>query len=55
MKKSIAMQEDKRQGLPGLQFLDRCTALLKKDAMTAVRAPDIDVDLDLLFAPCALV
>jgi hypothetical protein len=41
--------------LPGFQFLDRRTAFLEEDPVAAVGAPDIDVDLDFLFAPCALV
>ena len=33
-----------------------CSAtFLEKDAVTAIRAPDVDIDLDFLFAPCTLV
>ena len=33
-----------------------CSAtFLEKDAVTAIGAPDVDVDLNFLFAPCALV
>ena len=33
-----------------------CSApFLEKDAVAAIGAPDVDVDLDFLFAPCALV
>jgi hypothetical protein len=42
-------------GLPSFKFLDRCPAFLEKDTVTAVRAPDIDIDLDFLLAPCTLV
>jgi len=41
--------------LAGLEFLDRSAAFLEKDAVAAVRAPDIHVDLDFLLAPCTLV
>jgi hypothetical protein len=41
--------------LPCLEFLDRRTAFLEEDAVSAVRTADVDVDLDFLFAPCTLV
>ena len=41
--------------LPSLEFLDRRTAFLEEDTVTAVRAPHVDVDLDFLFAPGTLV
>jgi hypothetical protein len=40
---------------PGFKLFDCGTALFKEDAVTAVRATDVDIDLDFLFAPCALV
>jgi hypothetical protein len=40
---------------PCLEFLDRRAAFLEEDTVTTVRAPDVDVDLDFLFAPCTLV
>lgn len=41
--------------LPRFEFLDRRAAFLEEDPVTAVRAPYVDVDLDLLFAPGTLV
>ena len=41
--------------LPGLEFLDSSAPFLEKNAVTAVRAPDVNIDLDLLFAPGTLV
>lgn len=41
--------------LAGLELLDRSAAFLEKDAVAAVRAPDIHVDLDFLLAPGTLV
>ena len=42
-------------GLPGFEFLDCSAAFLEKDAVAAVGAPDIHVDLDFLLASCTLV
>jgi hypothetical protein len=42
-------------GLPGFQFLDRRTAFLEQDPVTAIGTPHVDVDLDFLLAPGALV
>lgn len=41
--------------LSRLELFDRGTAFLEKDAVTAVWTADVDIDLDLLFAPGALV
>ncbi len=37
------------------EFFYCSAAFLEKDAVAAIGAPDVDVDLDFLFAPCALV
>jgi len=41
--------------LPGLELFYRCAAFLEEDAVAAVGAADINVDLYLLLAPGALV
>jgi len=41
--------------LPCLEFLDRRAAFLEKDAVAAIGAADVDVDLDFLLAPGTLV
>jgi hypothetical protein len=41
--------------LTGFQLFDRGATFLEKDPVTAVGTPYIDVDLNLLFAPCTLV
>jgi len=44
-----------RGPLPRPDLFYRRTAFLKKDAVAAIGTPDIDIDLDFLFAPCTLV
>jgi len=41
--------------LPRLELFNCSPALLEKDAVTAVRAADVNVDLDFLFAPGTLI
>lgn len=41
--------------LPCLKFLDSCPAFLEKDAVAAVGAPDVHVNLDFLLAPGTLI
>ena len=41
--------------LPRLELFDRGAAFLEEDAVTAIGTADVYVDLDLLFAPSALV
>jgi hypothetical protein len=55
MKKSIKMSHMAGQCLPGFQFLDRRAPFLEQDPVTTVGAPDINIDLDFLLAPCTLV
>jgi len=39
----------------GFQLFDRGATFLEKDPVTTVGTPYVDVDLNLLFAPCTLV
>jgi hypothetical protein len=41
--------------LPRLELFNCCPALLEEDAVTTVRATDVDVDLDFLFTPGTLI
>jgi hypothetical protein len=41
--------------LPPFELFDCSPAFLEENAVTAVRAADIDVDLDFLFAPGTLI
>jgi hypothetical protein len=41
--------------LPRLELFNCSPALLEEDAVTAVRAADVDVDLDFLFTPGTLI
>ena len=41
--------------LPRLELFNCSPALLKEDAVTAVRAADVDVDLNFLFTPGTLI
>jgi hypothetical protein len=41
--------------LPRPDLFYRRAAFLEKDTVAAIGAPDIDIDLDFLFAPCTLV
>jgi hypothetical protein len=41
--------------LTGFNLFNCGAALFKENSVPAVRAPDIDVDLDFLFTPCAFV
>jgi hypothetical protein len=41
--------------LPRLELFDCSPTLLKEDAVATIRATYVDVDLDLLFAPCTFI
>ncbi len=41
--------------LTGFQLFDCGAALFEEDPVTTVGAPDVDVDLNFLFAPCTFV
>jgi hypothetical protein len=41
--------------LPRLELFNCSSALLEEDAVTAVRAADVDVNLDFLFTPGTLI
>ena len=41
--------------LQGFELFYCCTAFLEQDAVATVGTPDVNVDLHLLFAPCAFV
>jgi hypothetical protein len=41
--------------LPGFQFFDSRATFFKKNPVTTVWAPYVDIDLNFLFAPCTFV